>query len=83
MAARLNAGQPVVGDDGTMEAPFREHMLILGNNLPIVSSGSPEGVIAAPQFSLYIDSAGAAGTIEYRKMQTDIAGDITQGWVLV
>ena len=83
MAFRLNAGQPIVEDNGTMEAPFREYMVVLANNLPIVSTGTPEGVISAPQFSLYIDSAGITGTIEYRKMLTDIGGDITQGWVLV
>lgn len=80
---RLNAGQPVVIDDGTMEQPFREWTIRVSDSLPIVGAGSPEGVLEAPQHTLYIDSTGSTGTIEYRKMQTDIAGDRAKGWVLV
>ena len=35
------------------------------------------------QFQLYINSAGTAGAIEYRKMLSQIGGDRTQGWILV
>ena len=79
----LNASQPVIGADGTMEQPFRERIMLLSNNLPIVGTGSPEGIIEALHYSLYIDSAGTTGTIEWRKMQTEIAGDRAKGWVLV
>jgi len=80
---RLNAAQPIVLEDRTMDQAFREFTIVLNDNLPIVGTGSPEGVIGAPQFSLYIDSAGITGTIEYRKMQTAIAGDRSKGWLLV
>lgn len=80
---RLNAGQPIVDDDGTMAPHFRDQMTRLDNNLPIVGSGTPEGEVEARQFSLYIDQDGTTGSIEYRKMQTDIAGDTSMGWVLV
>lgn len=83
MAELLNASQPIVGKNGTMEQPFRTQMIRLANNLPIVGTGSPEGALEAPQFNLYLDSLGTTGTIEYRKMQTDIAGDRKKGWVLV
>lgn len=83
MTDLLNATLPIVLPDGTMAPFFRDYLRRVSDNLPIVSSGTPEGVIEAPQFSLYIDSAGVTGTIEYRKMLTDIGGDTTKGWVLV
>jgi hypothetical protein len=52
-------------------------------NLPIVGEGSPEGVQEGEIYSLYLDSLGTAGTIQYRKMLPDIGGDTKQGWVLV
>ncbi len=81
--AKLNAANPIIEDNKTMTQVFRTEMLRLNNNVPIVGENSPEGVLEAPQFSLYIDSLGTTGTIEYRKMQTDIAGDRSMGWVLV
>lgn len=83
MATRLNSSQPIVMPDGTMEQPFREYTITVSNNLPIVGTGTPEGNIEAPQFSLYIDSTGTTGSIEYRKMQTEIGGDRKKGWILV
>ena len=83
MTAQLNASQPIVDDNGQMEQPFRQHVMLLSNNLPIVGSGSPEGIIEALQYSLYIDSMCSTGSIEWRKMLTNITGDRTKGWVLV
>lgn len=80
---RLNAAQPIVEPNGTMSQPFRTWTLDASLSIPIIGTGSPEGVISARQYSLYIDSAGAAGSIEYRKMLPDIGGDVTQGWKLV
>lgn len=80
---QLNAALPIVGEDRTMEPAFRDQMNRLNNNLPLTGTGSPEGVIEAPQFSLYLDTTGVSGSIEYRKMLTDIAGDRKQGWVAV
>jgi len=48
-----------------------------------VGTGSPEGVIEAAQYSLYLDSSGGASAIQYRKMQPQIGGDRTKGWILV
>jgi len=79
----LNAANAIVEENLTMTQAFRRFTIQLDNNLPIVGEGSPEGALEAPQFTLYLDSLGSTGTIEYRKMQTDIAGDRTMGWVLV
>lgn len=80
---RLNAAQPIVEPDGTMAQPFRQFTQDASLSIPIVGSGSPEGLVEARQYSLYIDSTGTSGSIEYRKMQPDIGGDVTQGWVAV
>jgi hypothetical protein len=80
---QLNAALPIVKDDGTMEAPFRDQMNVLNRYLPITGVGSPEGVVEALQYSLYLDTTGVTGSIEYRKMLPAIAGDTKMGWVAV
>jgi len=80
---RLNVAQPIVESDGTMAQPFRQFTQDASLSIPIVGSGSPEGVVEARQYSLYIDSSGSTGSIEYRKMLPDIGGDTKQGWVAV
>jgi hypothetical protein len=79
----LNASQPIVDDSGKMAQAFRSWTLEASLSIPIVGTGSPEGVVDARQFQLYIDSTGTAGSIEYRKMLSEIGGDRTQGWILV
>jgi hypothetical protein len=79
----LNAAQPIVDNTGKMSQAFRTWTLDASLSIPIIGTGSPEGVVEARQFQLYINSAGAAGAIEYRKMLSDIGGDRTQGWKLV
>jgi hypothetical protein len=83
MSYRLNQGQPIVDPAGTMEQPFRQWTQDVSLAIPIIGSGSPEGVVEARQFSIYLDTAGSAGSIQYRKMLPEIGGDRTQGWVLV
>jgi len=77
---RLEVAQPIVFEDGTMQAAFRDYMNLLSRYIPLTGSGNPEGVTSAPQYSIYIDTAGSG---EYRKMLTDIGGDTSQGWVLI
>ena len=79
----LNVAQPIIGNDGTMEQAFRQWTQDASLSIPIVGTGSPEGVVEARQYSLYLDSAGSAGSIQYRKMLPDIGGDRTRGWVAV
>lgn len=78
-----NRSQPLVENDGTATQQFNTWMLDASLSIPIVGTGSPEGNVEARQYSLYIDSTGSAGAIEYRKMQPDIAGDKKKGWLLV
>lgn len=78
-----NRSQPIVEIDGTSTQQFASFLSDATLGIPIVGSGSPEGVVEARLYSLYINSAGTAGAIEYRKMQSDISGDKTQGWLLV
>lgn len=83
MSYKLNVGQPIVENNGTMSQAFRQFTQEASLSIPIVGTGSPEGVIEAVQFSLYIDKTGTAGAIQYRKMQPSIAGDKTKGWIAV
>ena len=80
---RLNVGQAIVDQDGTMAQAFRQFTQDASLSIPIVGSGTPEGVIEAAQYSLYLDSSGGASAIQYRKMQPQIGGDRTKGWILV
>lgn len=79
----LNAAQPVVDDSGRMAQAFRTWTLDASLSIPIVGTGSPEGVVEARQYQLYINSSGLAGSIEYRKMLPEIGGDRSKGWLLV
>lgn len=79
----LNASQPIVDSSGKMSQAFRTWTLDASLSIPIVGTGSPEGVVEARQYQLYIDANGLAGSIEYRKMLSEIGGDRTQGWKLV
>lgn len=83
MSYKLNQAQPIVDDNGTMAQPFRQFTQEAALSIPIVGTGSPEGVVEARQFSLYLDSSGGAGSIQYRKMQPEIGGDRSQGWIAV
>ena len=83
MSYKLNVGQPIIEDDGTMASPFRQFTQDAALSIPITGSGTPEGSVEARQFRLYLDTAGSAGGIQYRKMQPDIGGDKTMGWLAV
>ena len=69
--------------DKTASDPFRFWMAGVDLGTPITGVGSPEGVVQARQFQLYINTTGTTGTLLYIKMQPDIGGDRKQGWVAV
>jgi len=79
---KLLAAQPIVHVDRTMEQAFRTHLQRLSQAVKIVGTGSPEGVLEAPQYSEYIDETTPTVPVRYLKMLTDIAGDSKQGWVI-
>lgn len=80
---RLNVANPIVLTNGTMDREFLDWALEVSKWIPIIGNGSPDGVVEAPQYSLYIDRLGTTGSIEYRKMIAEIGGDRSLGWVLV
>jgi len=71
----------LIDDKGLASLAFRQWMTQASLSIPIVGTGSPEGVVEAAQYRQYLDSTGSAGNISYRKMLPDIAGDVTKGWV--
>lgn len=79
----LDVNQPFVTRTGFLAPQAQEAMEEIVRWIPIIGSGSPEGVVLAMQYSLYIDKDGTTGAIEYRKMLPDVGGDKTKGWVLV
>ena len=83
MSYKLNVGQPIVEDNLTMSQAFRQFTQEASLSIPIVGTGSPEGAVEAVQYSLYLDSSGGAGAIQYRKMLPNIGGNKKQGWILV
>ena len=80
---RLEVSQPIVGENGTMSQAFRTWALQVTRAIPIVGTGTPEGVIEAPQYSLYIDEAVPLTPVQYRKMLPEVGGDRKKGWAPV
>ena len=83
VARKINSAQPITEDDGTMSQLFRSWMIQVSNNIPIVGTGTPEGVIEAPQYSLYIDEAVPLTPVQYRKMLPSVTNDRSKGWAVV
>jgi CMP-N-acetylneuraminic acid synthetase len=79
----LNPMRSPLREDGSLEPAFQIFTQSLADRALIIGTGSPESVIEANQGALYMDDAGTAGAILYIKRDADIAGDKTQGWILV
>lgn len=77
---KINSRQPITTPKGLMTDVFRTWMLKVSNNLPIIGTGSPDGSVEAPQYSLYIDETTPATPVEWRKMLPEVGGDRTKGW---
>ena len=77
------ASQPVVEDNGTMSEPFRVWSQRITALQILTGSGSPEGAVSAPVTTLYMNTAGTAGSILYIKRDAAIGTDPTTGWILV
>ena len=78
-----NQGSPIVDETGRMQHVFRSWTQGVSRLQVLDGSGSPEGVVNAPQKTLYMDTAGTAGNILYIKRDKEVAGDATKGWILV
>ena len=83
MTYKLNVAQPIVERDGTMANAFRQYTQDAALSIHITGTGTPEGNVEARQFSLYLDTSGGAGSIQYRKMLAEIGGDRKRGWIAV
>lgn len=80
---KLSGTGPIVEDDGTQEPVFRVWALQVSQSRAIVGSGNPEGVVEAPQYTLFIDETVPTVPVQYRKMLPQIGGDRLQGWIVV
>jgi hypothetical protein len=77
------ASQPIIELDGTMAEPFRFWAQQITGLQILTGSGSPEGVVSAPITTLYMNTAGTAGSILYIKKLAAVTTDPTTGWILV
>jgi hypothetical protein len=76
----LNVSFPLVDQQGIATDIFRKWII---ERDPLTGYGSPEGVVTAPLWSLYINRTGTTGTRLYIKVLSDIGGDRAQGWEAV
>lgn len=83
MINQLNDSNPIVEDDGNMIRRFSIWTKAVTNLDPLSGEGSPEGIIEADQFRLYVDTIGTTGNVLYVKRNSDIGSDKKQGWILV
>lgn len=80
---QLNARESIVREDGTMQPVFQQQMNRYEAQYPLIGDGDPNGVMPGDYLQQYINVSGTTGSIEWRKMQPDIGGDKTLGWVAV
>ena len=78
----LTTTRPVLEQTGETGQEMRSWAQLITDRALIIGTGSPEGVVEAPQGSDYMDDAGTAGNIRYSKRDNDQAGDKTLGWIL-
>lgn len=81
--AKLNINQPLVDEGGMAEQVFREWVLRVVDTMVVVGTGTPEGVLEAPQYTLYVDEDTPLVPVQYRKMLPEVGGDRTKGWATV
>ena len=73
----------IVKPDGKMQDAFRLFTLRVAQLGLIIGTGSPEGVVVAEVGTEYMDKNGTSGNIKYIKRDSDVAGDKSQGWILI
>ena len=79
----LNPSSSLMRQDGSLEPAFQLFSQSLANRALIIGEGAPESVIEASQGALYMNESGTAGAILYVKKSADVAGNKTEGWILV
>ena len=73
----------VVDKDGKATQPLSLFSEEVARMAVIIGTGSPEGIVEAIESQLYMDRAGASGSILYIKQVNDITGDRRLGWIAV
>lgn len=79
----LTTVRPIVDAQASPTQEMRSWAQLVTELMPIVGSGSPEGVILGKQGVSFIDEDASSGSVLYKKQKTDIAGDRSKGWVLI
>ena len=76
-----------ITNEGIQTQELNDFFLALADALefadPATGTGSPEGVVTAKAGKQYRDTNGTASTIMYVKNLDDIAGNQSQGWILI
>ena len=80
---KLNASQKIVNDDGSPTAAFLQYLSKIAESVVLVGTGTPEGALAAPQYTVYVDEAVPLTPVTYRKMLPEVGGDRSKGWATV
>lgn len=80
---QLNRGVQVADSEGKQTERMYNWAQQITQLQILTGSGSPEGVVEAKIETLYMNTAGTAGSILYIKRDADVGGDRTQGWILV
>jgi len=72
----------IVDIDGLATDELNDFFEIITDYALIIGTGSPEGVITAPQGASYMNDAGTAGNLMWRKRDNDDGlGDASKGWI--
>ena len=77
------ADQPIVEPGGSMSSPMRLWVQQVNGLQVLTGAGSPEGVVSAPITTLYMNTAGGAGSVLYIKRDAAVSADPKDGWILV
>lgn len=78
----LNQIEPVVDQLGRPNPRLKLFSEEVSTLFPIIGTGSPEGIYEAKAGRLYVDTAGASGSVLYVKKFDDISGNRKNGWSL-
>ena len=79
----LTGQRPIVNEHGISSKEMRLWSRAVTDRLMLVGTGSPESVFDSNIGAMYMNDAGTAGSILYVKRDASIAGDKSQGWILV
>lgn len=80
---KLPATLRLVDESGLPSQTARAWEQRVSKTVPIVGTGTPEGVVEAPQYQFYVDETTPTAPVLYIKTQPEIGGDRTKGWASI